>query len=192
MVEYLRSVWHADLNFYSRALSSTALRVRCSLKCLPGYPTFLCQAMWLCWSFFSSLKPVWGVECWRGFDLQVLCCGTLSAFVCLSQTVLQWWHLVMTSSQASHNMKSWQKYDRNYALVLALFFFFECEFLTSFVPLLQDILGLTPAFSSGHANILVTIYLIEGFQKHSLLVRSQISGVTPESGLETQIPSAGL
>lgn len=128
MVEYLRSVWHADLNFYSRALSSTALRVGCSLKCLPGYPTFLCQAMWLCWSFFSSLKPVWGVECWRGFDLQVLCCGTLSAFVCLSQTVLQWWHLVMTSSQASHNMKSWQKYDRNYALVLALFFFSNVNF----------------------------------------------------------------
>lgn len=86
--------------------------------------------------------------------------------------------------------ESWQKYGRNYALVLV--FFFECEFLTSFVPLLQDILGLTPAFSSGHANILVIIYLIEGFQKHSLLVRSLISGVTPESRLETQIPSAGL
>lgn len=77
-------------------------------------------------------------------------------------------------------------------MLLSLVFFFECEFLTSFVPLLQDILGLTPAFSSGHANILVIIYLIEGFQKHSLFVRSQISGVTPESRLETQIPSAGL
>lgn len=77
-------------------------------------------------------------------------------------------------------------------LLSLVFVFFECEFLTSFVPLLQDILGLTPAFSSGHANILVIIYLIEGFQKHSLLVRSLISGVTPESRLETQIPSAGL
>lgn len=185
MVEYLRSVWLADLDFYSRAL-----RVGCSVKCLPGYPTFLCQAMCLCWSFFQFSETC--LRCWMltwiwppstllwntlGLCMSITNCAAVVAF---GDDVL--------SGFSQH--ESWQKYGRNYALVLG--FFFECEFLTSFVPLLQDILGLTPAFSSGHANILVIIYLIEGFQKHSLLVRSLISGVTPESRLETQIPSAGL
>lgn len=117
MVEYLRSVWLADLDFYSRAL-----RVGCSVKCLPGYPTFLCQAMCLCWSFFQFSETC--LRCWMltwiwppstllwntlGLCMSITNCAAVVAF---GDDVL--------SGFSQH--ESWQKYGRNYALVLGFFF----------------------------------------------------------------------
>lgn len=192
MVEYLRSVGLAGLDFYSRA-SSSALRVGCSLKCLPGYATWhFCVKLRACVGLFSvlwNLSEVLNTEVdltskyfvvehsWPLYVYHKLCCSG----------GIWWWHPLRL-------LTTWKSGKSNAGIMLLslIIIFFACDFFTSFIPVLQDILGLTPAFSSGLANILVVIHLVKSFRKHSLLVRSQIWGVTPGSRLETQIPSAGL